>query len=211
LTQVAEIYYTSKHEKSTTDNKLVYRYTRNQRNVQRKLRKFAKLRERFKPKEVSKYEVSLSKCNSASVNLANFSKYLQEKAKVSQGLYEYYNNEDISAGIRAADRLPFRKMKLSSCINSKQAEKRLARDLRTKFGQDPVIIIGNWTAGNIKYHEPIKGVGIRRMLREEGFKVYLLNEFKTSSLCPVCNDGTKLETVKKIPNPRPFRGEKAPY
>ena len=166
------------------------------------------MRERFKPKEVAEYEVSLSKCNSASVNLGNFSKYLQERAKVSQGLYDYYTNEDIPAGIRATDKLPFRKMKLSNYINSKQAEKRLARDLRTKFGQVPVIIIGNWTAGNVKYHEPIKGVGIRGKLREEGFKAYLLNEFKTSSLCPVCNDGTKLETFKKIPSPRSFRGEK---
>ncbi|GAA5800581.1 hypothetical protein HPULCUR_006017 [Helicostylum pulchrum] len=188
---------------------MVYRYTSNQKGVETKSRKFRKLRNRFKPDEVIAVELSLSYHHATSVNRENFVKYLEAKANVSEGLNNYYGNEDIPPGVRAADRLPFRKMKLSSIINMKQSEQRLAKKLRQKFGQDSVIIIGNWTATNVKYHEPTKGVGIRNMLRK-GFKVYLLDEFKTSSLCSSCKDGTNLEKFKEVKTPRPFRRTKNP-
>ncbi|KAI9259255.1 hypothetical protein EDC94DRAFT_160502 [Helicostylum pulchrum] len=198
------------HENSTSQTKMVYRYTSNQKGVEAKSRKFRKLRNRFKPDEVFAAELSLSYHHATSVNKENFVKYLEARANVSEGLSNYYGNEDIPPGVRAADRLPFRKMKLSSIINMKQSEQRLAKKLRQKFGQASVIIIGNWTAANVKYHEPTKGVGIRNMLRKEGFKVYLLDEFKTSSLCPSCKDGTTLEKFKEVKNPRPFRRTKNP-
>ncbi|GAA5799124.1 hypothetical protein HPULCUR_004533 [Helicostylum pulchrum] len=184
------------HENSTSQTKMVYIYT--------------KLRNRFKPDEVIAAELSLSYHHVTSVNKENFVKYLEARANVSEGLNNYYGNEDIPPGVRAADRLPFRRMKLSSVINMKQSEQRLAKKLRQKFGQDSVIIIGNWTAANVKYHEPTKGVGIRNMLRKEGFKVYLLDEFKTSSLCPSCKDGATLEIFKEVKNSRPFRLAKNP-
>ncbi|GAA5803261.1 hypothetical protein HPULCUR_008739, partial [Helicostylum pulchrum] len=189
---------------------MVYRYTSNQKGVETKSRKFRKLRNRFKPDEVIAAELSLSYHHATSVNKENFVKYLEARANVSEGLNNCYGNEDIPPGVRAADRLPFRKMKLSSFINMKQSEQRLAKKLRQKFGQDSVIIIGNWTAANVKYHEPTKGVGIRNMLRKEGFKVYFLDEFKTSSLCPSCKDGTTLDKFKEVRNPRPFRRTKNP-
>ncbi|EIE88387.1 hypothetical protein RO3G_13098 [Rhizopus delemar RA 99-880] len=45
------------------------------------------------------------------------------------------------------------------------------------------------------------------MLAKEGFQVYLLDEFRTSSLCPSCQNG-ELETFKKVQNPRPYQREK---
>ncbi|KAG0788277.1 hypothetical protein G6F22_007055 [Rhizopus arrhizus] len=48
---------------------------------------------------------------------------------------------------------------------------------------------------------------MRRMLAKEGFQMYLLNEFRTSSLCPSCQNG-ELETFKKVQNPRPYQREK---
>ncbi|KAI9265788.1 hypothetical protein EDC94DRAFT_634206 [Helicostylum pulchrum] len=198
------------HENSTSQTKMVYRYTSNQKGVETKFRKFRKLRNRFKPDEVIAAELSLSYHRATSVNKKNFVKYLEARANVTEGLNNYYGNEDIPPGARAADRLPFRKMKLSSITNMKQLEQRLAKKLRQKFGQDSVIIIGSRTAANVKYHEPAKGVGIRNMLRKEGFKVYLLDEFKSSSLCPSCKDGTTLEKFKEVKNPRPFRRTKNP-
>ncbi len=122
------------HEDSTAENKMKYRYTRNQRNIQTKSRKFARLRENLKPEEVATGELSLSECDSASVILDKVIKYLKERAKVSQTLYNYYSNEDIPPGVRAANRPPFRKMKFSGIINRKKAGKCLVRDLRRKFG-----------------------------------------------------------------------------
>ncbi|KAI7868930.1 hypothetical protein BDF14DRAFT_1789419 [Spinellus fusiger] len=43
----------------------------------------------------------------------------------------------------------------SSTVNS--------RNLRRKFDNDAVMVIGNWSAGNAKFHESVRGVGIRRI------------------------------------------------
>ncbi|KAG1146151.1 hypothetical protein G6F37_005445 [Rhizopus arrhizus] len=62
----------------------------------------------------------------------------------------YYLNEDRPAeeDQRAGDFLPFRKMKLSSLTNQQQLDKRLVKKLREKFGDDAILIVGNWSAGN---------------------------------------------------------------
>ncbi|ORE05960.1 hypothetical protein BCV72DRAFT_242418 [Rhizopus microsporus var. microsporus] len=84
---------------------------------------------------------------------------------------------------------------------------RLTRYMITKFGDDVTLIIGNWSAGNVKFHEPIRDAGIRRMLAKQGFKLYLLDKFKTSSLCPTCLNG-ELEKLKNVQNSRSFQREK---
>ncbi|ORE04259.1 hypothetical protein BCV72DRAFT_313290 [Rhizopus microsporus var. microsporus] len=163
-------------------------------SIETKSRKFKKLRESLKPDDVRAAKASLSKCKSSTVNGDKFAKYLQERAAVTPVLVKYYANVDIPAV--ETNLLPFRKMKLSSFINGQQADKRLARNLITKFGDDATLIIGNWSAGNVKFHEPIRDVGMRRMLAKQGFKIYLLDECKTSSLCPTCLSG---ELEKKQP------------
>ncbi|KAJ2371023.1 hypothetical protein H4S02_009697, partial [Coemansia sp. RSA 2611] len=56
-----------------------------------------------------------------------------------------------------------------------------------KFGKDLVLVIGNWSASNVKYHEPIHGKKWRYVFQRQGFEVYLINEFRTSCICPVCD------------------------
>ncbi|KAI9468261.1 MAG: hypothetical protein EXX96DRAFT_492892 [Benjaminiella poitrasii] len=46
-----------------------------------------------------------------------------------------------------------------------------------------------------------------RMLAKEGFKVYLIDKYKTSSLCPSCHN-MKPKTFKKVQNLRPFMRNK---
>ncbi|CEG79453.1 hypothetical protein RMATCC62417_13918 [Rhizopus microsporus] len=60
-------------------------------------------------------------------------------------------------------------MKLPSIINKKQSDTRLAKTLREKFGEVSVLVMGDWSAANTKFHEPIRGKGIRRMLKKYGF------------------------------------------
>ena len=91
--------------------------------------------------------------------------------------------------------------------NQQQADKWLAKKLREKLGNDAILILDNWSSRNVKYHETIRGVGMGRMLAKEDFQVYLLDEFRTSSLCPFCQNG-ELETFKKVQNPRPYQREK---
>ncbi|KAI7871927.1 hypothetical protein BDF14DRAFT_1760669, partial [Spinellus fusiger] len=46
-----------------------------------------------------------------------------------------------------------------------------------------------------------------RMLKKEGSKLYLINEFKTSNLCPECKF-SPLETFKHVKNLRPYQRTK---
>ncbi|KAG1489844.1 hypothetical protein G6F46_004041 [Rhizopus delemar] len=140
-----------------------------------------------------------------------FVEYLQERAKVTPVMKVYYLNEDLPAAEdQGADGfLPFRKMKLESFINRQQANKWLAKKFKERFRNGAILILDNWSAGNVKYHEPIRGGEMRRMLVNEGFQVYLLDQLRASSLCPSCQNG-ELETFKKVQNPRPYQREKYP-
>ena len=81
--------------------------------------------------------------------------------------------------------------------------------MRQKFDVNAVMVMGNWSAPNTKFHEPIRGLGFRRLLKKAGFQVYLIDEFKTSRCCPTC-EADSLRTFKTVPNPRPFRRQRNP-
>ncbi|KAI9366527.1 hypothetical protein BD770DRAFT_438661 [Pilaira anomala] len=191
------------HEDSTVNNKKIYRYTRNQKAKETKSTKFKKLRQQLKPKDIQDCEDKLSKCSPLTVKKEAFVEYLKIRAEVNCKMQEYYSNEDVEKDKREKDLIPFRKMKLSAHINKIQSTKRLSKNIRKKFGKDCILILGNWSASRTRFHEPIKGNGLRNSLRKEGFKVYLLDEFKTSSICPSCEN--KLATFKECINPRPYR------
>nr|KAI9322101.1 hypothetical protein BX666DRAFT_2016927 [Dichotomocladium elegans] len=91
-----------------------------------------------------------------------------------------------------------RKLRLSAYINQKQADARL----------DTVLVMGNWSAPIARFHEPIRGKGRRDIFKRHGFKVYLIDEYRTSVTCPECSN--RLETFKRIPNPRPWQRIKRP-
>ncbi|KAI8646268.1 hypothetical protein BD408DRAFT_410468 [Parasitella parasitica] len=100
--------------------------------------------------------------------------------------------------------LPFRKFKFSSKLYYNKNDAQLVNKLKTKFGSNSVLIIGNWSAPNAKYHEPIRNAGLIKMLQKNGFKVY-----KISSLCSGC--GGKLDQkFKTIRNPRSYQRHKMP-
>ncbi|CEP17562.1 hypothetical protein [Parasitella parasitica] len=69
--------------------------------------------------------------------------------------------------------------------------------------------LGDWSANMARFHEPIMGKGMRRMLKKEGFAMSLIDKYNTSSYCPTCKDGA-LETFKEVRNPRVFRRAKNP-
>ncbi|KAJ2236119.1 hypothetical protein IWW45_002040 [Coemansia sp. RSA 485] len=102
-----------------------------------------------------------------------------------------------------------RKLRLSAYWNQKAADLELARKLRETFGGDPVLVMGNWPAGMVRYHEPIRGKGWRRVLKQHGFQVYLIDEFQSSSICPVCNHG--LETFRYVRNLRSWQLDNNPW
>ena len=53
--------------------------------------------------------------------------------------------------------------------------------------------------------ELTKGIGMRKIFRQNGYKVYLVDEFKTSCMCSKCNNNNgRCETFKTRPNPKPY-------
>ena len=45
------------------------------------------------------------------------------------------------------------------------------------------------TKVHMKYKEPTKGKGMRKLFRKNGYKVFLVNEFRTSCRCSKCHGG----------------------
>ncbi|KAG1505783.1 hypothetical protein G6F52_012054 [Rhizopus delemar] len=114
----------------------------------------------------------------------------------------------ISTALEKLQLLPFRKLKFSSKLFFDQNDQKLVRILRAMFGQDAVLVFGDWSASNVKYQESTRSKGLIRMLKRNGFVVYLINEYKTSSHCPACEN--ELEKFKTVPNPRPYQRKKKP-
>ncbi len=52
--------------------------------------------------------------------------------------------------------------------------------------------------------EPTKGKGFRNLFRQNGYKVYLVDEFRTSCKCSKC-EGGECENFIKRENPKPYK------
>jgi hypothetical protein len=68
-----------------------------------------------------------------------------------------------------------------------KTDQKLARSQRDHF-EDPVLVLGDWSASNTRYHELIRGKDMRKMLKQHGFLVYLIHEFRACSCCPTCHN-----------------------
>ncbi|KAI7835202.1 hypothetical protein BX661DRAFT_131433, partial [Kickxella alabastrina] len=108
--------------------------------------------------------------------------YLLERRKGDFVLGEHYHNTQTlgksrkHAGRSSTDSL-HRKLHYLSFVNRKRADVKLAKSLHAKFGPDPVLILDNWAPGMARYHEPIRGKGVREMLIGQRFIVYLIDEY----------------------------------
>lgn len=54
----------------------------------------------------------------------------------------------------------------------------------------------------MKYKEPVKGKRMGNLFRQNGYELYLVDEYNTSCKCSKCEGGEKFITRK---NPRPYR------
>lgn len=116
--------------------------------------------------------------------------------------------KEISCLLKRLQLLPFRKMKFSSKIYYDQNDQELVKKIKNKFGQESVIILGNWSAPHVKFQEPTKNKGFIKLLKKNGFEVYLMDEFRTSSHCPNCE--STLKNFKTVVNPRPYQRRSKP-
>jgi len=176
------IYCGSKDEKGNLET---FRYTQNQRRLETRTKKYMKITEKvnnetkINNKTIKQIESTLSVLNSKTVNYEEFKKYITEKNKVNKTLYEHYQQEF------------FRKFKLNRFINMQKSEANMIENFKNKFGTpDKVIIVfGDHDKGqhNMRGLEPSICKKFRRIFKNAGYKVYLINEFRTSKLCNCCH------------------------
>ncbi|KAJ2725287.1 hypothetical protein GGI07_001420 [Coemansia sp. Benny D115] len=94
-----------------------------------------------------------------------------------------------------------RKLQQSAYINKRRMEVQLADRIRRKFGIDPTLVLGDWSATNVRWHASIPGIGLRRMLIRQGFRDLLIGGLRTSTMCPYCHT-SRLEKFLLVENPR---------
>ncbi|KAG1138193.1 hypothetical protein G6F37_009653 [Rhizopus arrhizus] len=202
-------------ETSTVEEKQTLIVTKNNRS--KCSRHFRYLR---KPKQ------SFLDLNST-LNLKKFVQYIKTRALVKNTLYEYYGNEttkskevyfpesEFDFRVNQKCNLYHQNLFIARICGFFPQPENYSTDssvksqlLKVKFGQDAVLVFGDWSTPNVKYQEPTRSKGLIRILKKNGFAVYLINEYKTSSHCPTCEN--ELAKFKTVPNPLPYQRKKKP-
>jgi hypothetical protein len=75
-----------------------------------------------------------------------------------------------------------------------------------KFGYPNTlpIFLGDWGGVHSRFHAPSKVKGFRDMFKKAGYQVLLVDEHRTSSVCPYCRE-RRLISDRYIESPRPWR------
>jgi len=176
-----------------------FRYTQDQRRVETKDKKYRKIRSKIKENEkienksIIELETELSNYNSKTSNMSEFIDYLCCKNKINYNLFEFYNREY------------HRKFKLNRYINTQKSESKMINNFKRIYGEKCNVIFGDYDKGsyNMKGKEPVICKKLRRIFKNNGYNVYLINEFRTSKICNNChNDELEKFIKRKSKNPK---------
>jgi transposase len=179
-----------------------FRYTQDSRRKECKIKKYAKIilefkKEKIEGKTIIEYETELSKLNRKTLTIKDFKEYIKKKSEINNKLYKFY------------EKYIFRKLKLNGYINIKKHEQKMINNFKKIFGkpEDVIICAGDFEQKqHMKYKEPVKGKGIRRIFRNNGYKLYLVDEFRTSCMCSICKEETgRCEKFITRKNPKPYK------
>lgn len=154
------------------DDGKYFSYTNKQRINETKRLKYQALLKNYKDKlEITSKENTLSGYNSKTCNVVKFKEYITEKLKVNNELYALYQKEK------------FRQYKWYAYINKKRSEDNMVNKIINKYSKDHIIIIGDWSIGKqMRNFISTPNLTLKRKL-QENFKVYNIDEFRTSCLC----------------------------
>ena len=180
----------------------VFRYSQDQRRKETKMKKYNNIilgmkTNKIQGKSVIDYETELSLYNRKTLCIDKFKAYINEKNRINYLLFDFYS------------KYLFRKLKFGRHINIKRNEQKMISDFRKMYGNpdEVVICIGDWEQRQqMKYKEPTLGIGMRSLLRKNKYKVYLVDEFRSSCKCSKC-DGGVCEKFMVRKNPRPNKDD----
>jgi hypothetical protein len=119
---------------------------------------------------ITTLEQELNQYNSKTCNIEKFKEYITEKNKANEKLVPLYQQ------------LKFRQYKWYSYINKKRTEDNMVNKITKKYSKDHIIIIGDWSIGKqMRNFISTPNLTLKRKLQET-FKVYNIDEFRTSCL-----------------------------
>jgi len=177
------IYCGSKDEKG---NLQTFRYTQNQRRLETRMKKYSKIKDKLSKEtlvneqSVKELETTLCSLNSKTCDYDKFKKYCIEKNKINYQLYTYYEERC------------FRKFKLNAYTNTQKSELKMVKNFQNKYGNPnkTIFVMGDYDKGDyhMKGKEPVICKKFRRIFNNAGYKIYLVNEFRTSKLCNCCHN-----------------------
>ena len=119
---------------------------------------------------INELETELSKFNGKTSDHNNFLNFITNKNKVNDQIMKFYEME------------LFRKMKFRSFNLTQKSESNVVKELKEKYGSDTVLMYGDKNVGKqIKNFISTPMIGFKRMLKKH-FKIYDVDEFRTSKL-----------------------------
>jgi hypothetical protein len=132
---------------------------------------------KIKGKCVKEIEAELSLHNSKTVYFDKYQAYCTKKNEINRLLFTHYGHELL------------RKLNLNTFINTQKSESKMIKNFQKKFG-DPdecLIVYGDYEKEqHMKGVEPTVSKRLRKIFRNHKYKVYMIDEFRTSKLCHEC-------------------------
>lgn len=153
----------------------VYRYTANQRANETKSRTQRKVRETMK-KEKGMDILESQMPSYKTMQFGLFVQYLTY-VQVTMSQRQVFYSEDIHT-----------KWKWKTFINTQKSEGNVIKSMKQTFGEKFVVVMGDWSDGGrtSKFQEPSKTKGWRTVFKKNKISCYLIDEFRTSTICPLC-------------------------
>ncbi|KAI8823354.1 uncharacterized protein EV422DRAFT_611353 [Fimicolochytrium jonesii] len=173
-----------------------FRYTSNQRAVETKSRYFQRdMRERKINAGIAEMESHIP--SHKSMNIEAFSAFIVDHIHADPALDEFYQDE-----IHVARR--FKAFSLRQ-----KSESKLIKNMRCRYGKHFSVILGDWSdAGKtMRFQESSKTKGFRTLFARNGIPCYLLDEYRTSSVCPDCHGRVK-KNIRRRLSSRPWQARK---
>jgi len=157
-----------------------FRYTQNQRRLETRNKKYNKVIQkintetRIDGKSIKEIESELSNYNSKTCDFNKFIAYLKIKNKSNKKLLTQYQKH------------VYRKLKWNRFINKQKSESKMIKNFENSFGnvKNTIVIVGDYDKGNnhMRGKEPCITKRIRYLLKNHGYKTYLINEYCTSKI-----------------------------
>lgn len=160
--------------------------------------KMNKETKKYKSKtNIEKLEKKLIGTCKKSNDINEFKKYLKTKMKIYNDLVSLYKKSKC------------RRYKWYSYLNRKRSEDNLIDRIKQEYGIDVTIFIGDWSNGThqMKHFVSTPRIGLKRKLKKH-FKVYNLDEHKTSKICYKTQEETKNLKVKIKKKDKEIKNEK---